>query len=106
MDTRGQGSARRPGHTPTDLEHFPWSDPHDPGRVEGLAEKARRLYENTDYSLVAGAISADIFQDCWNLRGMAQFFEDMVLNREFAEVLLDRLLAIHIALWEHSLDAT
>jgi len=91
--------------TLADLEHFPWPDPHDPGRVEGLAEEARRLYEETDYSLVAGAISAGIFQDCWNLRGMAQFFEDMALNREFAEALLDRVLVIHIALWEHFLEA-
>ncbi len=88
-----------------DLEHFPWPDPHDPGRVEGLAEEARQLYEETDFSLVAGAISAGVFQDCWNLRGMAQFLEDMVLNRQFAEALLDRVLAIHIALWEHFLDA-
>jgi len=93
------------GATLADLDDFPWPDPHDPGRVEGLAEEARRLYEETDYSLVAGAISAGVFQDCWNLRGMAQFFEDMVRNREFAEALLDRVLAIHIAVWEHFLDA-
>ncbi|HEY63286.1 MAG TPA: uroporphyrinogen decarboxylase [Caldilineae bacterium] len=88
-----------------DLDHFPWPDPHDPGRVAGLREEARRLYEETDYSLVAGHISAGIFQDCWNLRGMECFLEDMALNREFAEALLDRVLAIHIALWEHFLDA-
>jgi uroporphyrinogen decarboxylase len=91
--------------TLADVDRFPWPDPHDPGRVEGLAEKARRLHEKTGYSLVVGAISAGIFQDCWNLRGMAQFFEDMVRNREFAEVLLDRVLAIHLGLWEHLLHA-
>ncbi|HIC90452.1 MAG TPA: uroporphyrinogen decarboxylase [Anaerolineae bacterium] len=91
--------------TLADLDHFPWPDPHDPSRVRGLVEEARRLYEETDYSLVAGAISAGIFQDCWNLRGMSQFLQDMVLNRDFAEALLDRVLAIHIALWEHFLDA-
>lgn len=93
------------GATLADLDRFPWPDPHDPGCVEGLAEEAYRLYEETDYSLVAGAISAGVFQDCWNLRGMAQFFQDIVVNREFAEALLDRVLAIHIALWEHFLDA-
>jgi len=91
--------------TLADLERFPWPDPHDPDRVRGLAEEARHLYEDTDYSLAAGHVSAGVFQDCWNLRGMARFLEDMILNRAFAEALLDRVTAIHIALWEHFLNA-
>ena len=91
--------------TLADLDRFPWPDPHDPGRVVGLAEETRRLYEETDFSLSAGHISAGIFQDCWNLRGMAQFLMDMALDREFAEALLDRVTAIHVAMWEHFLDA-
>jgi len=93
------------GATLADLDRFPWPDPHDPGRVAGLAEEARRLYEETDFSLSAGHISAGIFQDCWNLRGMAQFLMDMALDRAFAEALLDRVTAIHVAMWEHFLDA-
>ena len=88
-----------------DLDDFPWPDPHDPGRVEGLADEARRLHQETDYSLVAGAISAGIFQDCWNLRGMEQFFVDMAQNRDFAEALLDRVATIHIGMWEQFLKA-
>ena len=88
-----------------DLERFLWPDPHDPGRVEGLAEEAHKLYTQTAFSLVAGHISAGVFQDCWNLRGMARFFEDMMYNIEFAEALLDRVTSIHTAMWEHFLDA-
>ena len=91
--------------TLADLGRFPWPDPHDLGRVKGLAEEAHCLYEEIDYSLAAGHISAGIFQDCWNLRGMDQFLEDMALNREFAEGLLDRVTTIHIAMWEYFLDA-
>ena len=87
------------------IEQFSWPDPHDPSRFDGLAEEARRLYEETDYVLAAGHISAGIFQDCWNLRGMEQFFEDLIINRDFAEALLDRVTAIHIAMWDHFLDA-
>ena len=88
-----------------DLESFPWPDPSDPGRVDGLAEEARRLYDETGYCLVAGHISAGIFQDCWNLRGMARFLEDMALNPEFAGSLLKRVTTIHIGMWECFLDA-
>jgi uroporphyrinogen decarboxylase len=88
-----------------DLDRFPWPDSHDADRVAGLAEEARRLYEETDFSLSAGHISAGIFQDCWNLRGMERFFEDMARDREFAEELLDRVTAVHVGMWEHFLDA-
>jgi uroporphyrinogen decarboxylase len=36
---------------------------------------------------------------------MARFLEDVMLDRAFAETLLDRVTAIHIAMWEHFLDA-
>ena len=88
-----------------DLDHFPWPEPYDPGRVEGLAEEARTLFQTTDYSLVAGAISAGVFQDCWNLRGMERFFVDMAQDRDFAEALLDRVLLVHTGLWENFLKA-
>jgi uroporphyrinogen decarboxylase len=88
-----------------DLDSFPWPDPDDPGRMVGLADEARQLYHETDYSLAAGHISAGIFQDCWNLRGMARYFEDMLLNRDFAEALLDRVTAFHIEMWRRFLDA-
>ncbi|MHB9091116.1 MAG: hypothetical protein ACYC7H_06825, partial [Chloroflexota bacterium] len=32
------------------LDRHPWPDPDDPGRYRGLREKARRLYEETDYA--------------------------------------------------------
>ena len=93
------------GATIAELDWFPWPDPADPGRVDKLDEEAHRLYQETDYCLVAGHISAGILQDCWNLCGMEQFLRDMVLNRAFAEALMDRVTAIHIALWGRFLDA-
>jgi uroporphyrinogen decarboxylase len=88
-----------------DLNHFPWPDPFDPGRVAGLMYEARRLYLETDYCLVAGHISAGIFQDCWNLRGMGRFMEDLALDPDFAHALLQRVTQIHIGMWKCFLDA-
>jgi uroporphyrinogen decarboxylase len=87
-----------------ELDSFPWLDPDDPSRTEGLADEIHKLYNSTNYSLVAGHISAGIFQDCWNLRGMTQFLIDMVKNRRFAEALLDRVTEIHIRLWQNFLN--
>lgn len=88
-----------------DLERFSWPDPDDLGRVAGLADMAQQLYNETDFALSAGHISAGVFQDCWNLRDMENFFVDMKRNREFAEALLDKVLEIHIGMWNNFLGA-
>jgi len=88
-----------------DLARYPWPDPADSSRSAGLAEETQRLYQDTGYSLVAGHISAGIFQDCWNLRGMEQFLVDMAADFEFAESLLDRVTAIHIGMWAQFLES-
>jgi uroporphyrinogen decarboxylase len=88
-----------------DLEHYSWPDPNDPERTAGLADEARRLSETGCYCLAAGHISAGIFQDCWNLRGMARFMEDLALDPEFACALLDKVTAVHIGMWEQFLEA-
>jgi uroporphyrinogen decarboxylase len=87
-----------------DLENFSWPNPLNPGRTAGLVEEINFLYEQTDFSLVAGHISAGIFQDCWNLRGMAQFFMDMAMEPEFAHALMQKVSIVHIGLWEAFLD--
>jgi uroporphyrinogen decarboxylase len=88
-----------------DLEHYSWPDPNDPGRTAGLADEARRITETGGYCLAAGHISAGIFQDCWNLRGMARFMEDLARDQEFACALLDKVTAVHIGMWERFLEA-
>jgi uroporphyrinogen decarboxylase len=87
-----------------DLGDYSWPKPKDPGRIAGLEKEVRNLYEETGFSLVAGHVSAGIFQDCWNLRGMAQFLMDMVDNPEFAKALLERVCQVHIGIWEVFLD--
>lgn len=89
--------------TMEDLETYAWPDPDDPSRVAGLSDRSQKLFDKTDYALAAGHISAGIFQDCWNLRGMEQFLVDMATNPTFASMLLDRVTAIHIGMWNQFL---
>jgi uroporphyrinogen decarboxylase len=35
------------------IDNFPWPDPSDPVRMEGVKEEVEDLYNNTDYSIVA-----------------------------------------------------
>lgn len=91
--------------TVDDLDDHNWPDPFDQGRVEGLNAQAKDLFEDSDYALAAGHISAGIFQDCWNLRGMERFFLDLAADKDFANALLDKVTRIHIGLWQNFLDA-
>jgi len=88
-----------------DLEKYNWPDPHDPKRTEGLRDKARKLYKNTGYALIADMVGLGIFEQSWALRGLEKFFIDMVVNREFAEALLNKVTNIHIQLWDEFLNA-
>jgi uroporphyrinogen decarboxylase len=79
-----------------DLDDYPWPDPYNPELVEGLKEKARHLYENTDFALV-GKFSNSIFEQAFYMRGFEQLLMDLAMNPEFAGALMDKLLDIAIA---------
>ena len=86
------------------LNRYPWPDPDDPGRTEGLREKAKYLYERTDYAIVVDNPGFGVFEQGWALRGMENFLMDLVLHEKFAEALIERMADYKIALWGHILD--
>ena len=87
-----------------DLDAYPWPDPHDPGRTEGLAEHARSLYENTDLALM-GRFGGTIMEQAAFLRGYEQWLMDLALYPDFARDLMNRIADIQIALDEAGLRA-
>jgi uroporphyrinogen decarboxylase len=66
---------------------------------EELARKARRLREETDYLLV-GFFGGHIFQASQSLRGWDTFLLDLLINRTFAEALMDRLVQANLERFE------
>ncbi len=89
-----------------DLENYNWPDVKDP-RAEILWEiiekEAKYLYEKTDYAIVAGYTSG-VFEISWNLRGLDKFLIDLMINRKFAEKLMDKALEFAISFWDEMLD--
>jgi uroporphyrinogen decarboxylase len=90
--------------TRADLARYPWPDGHDPTRVAGLAEEARRLHEETPYA-VLGEISGHIFERAQMLRGFDTFLADLASDPLFAEDLMERILAVEMAITETFLNA-
>ncbi len=91
--------------TAADIANHPWPDPTDPRLVTGLAERAKWLYENSDYVLVADAIKGGILTKALQIRGYEQTFADLVANPALAEALLDKLLDLYKQFWSAFLKA-
>ena len=77
------------------LKEFPWPDPSDPARWDGLDQYAKSLYDNTDYALVVGCVfGGGVFEFPQYLRGMEAFLSDLLLYPEFADDLMERITEI------------
>lgn len=90
--------------TVEDLEDYPWPDPTNPELTEGLEEKARNLYENTDLALI-GKFSNSIFEQAFYMRGFEQLLFDLSLDPEFVEALLGKLVDIALVRLDVGLKA-
>jgi len=89
-----------------EIEKFPWPDPSEPSRFEGLREKAKQLFERTDYALVADGITGvGVFDMSWHLRGMENIFLDMIINPGFTEALFQRLTDYYVKVYTNYLQA-
>ena len=76
--------------TVKDVADYPFPRGDDPTRFEGLAERAREI-KDQGYAAVSG-ISGVVYETCWYMRGLEQWYCDLMTNQRFCEVLLDRLL--------------
>ena len=89
-----------------DVEAFPWPRAEDLYSAEGVAEEAKRLFEETDYAIVARNPLSPGFLDrsCW-LVGIAEFMMLMALKPEVAARIIAHILEIHKGVYSLFLDA-
>ncbi len=86
--------------TLADLEKYPWPDPYDPGRVVGIREEARQLYETSPYLVVADIMCLGPFEGACLLRGYDNFAIDLKWNPILAQAILDKITDMSIGLWD------
>jgi len=86
-----------------DLEKFDWPDPADPGRFEGLRDRAKKLHDATDYAVILTLSNGPVHL-CQYLRGYATWLEDLLLRPVFAEALIERVADILIQIANRALE--
>lgn len=92
--------------TVEELARYPWPDGADPVRSEGLRDRARRLFEETDRAVVAyRPVPCGLFEMACMLRGTELFLVDMLANQEFAAALLGKIFNVQYALYRQQLEA-
>ena len=84
----------------SDLRNYDWPDPTDQRRVAGLREKARHLFQNTNFAIVADAPRLGIFEMAWLLVGFEKFLIELSYNTNFVRYLLNKITELEIALYE------
>ena len=86
-----------------DLRDYPFPRGGDPGRFAGLRQRALELRGDTPYAVVSG-ISGVVYEICWYLRGLEQWFVDMLTQPEFCAALLDATLRFWLDWFRGFLD--
>ncbi len=89
--------------TLADLEAHRWPVPRDPARLRGAKDEAIHLSEETDYAIILNLHDA-IVGACQRLRGFGEWMEDLVVNPEFSEGLMERVLSVSAGIAEYILE--
>ena len=74
-----------------ELDDYPFPDGLDTTRFTGVRDAALKMRNETPYAISTG-IGGVVYEYCWYMRGLEQWFIDMIENPGFCEALLDRTL--------------
>jgi uroporphyrinogen decarboxylase len=92
--------------TLSDLERYPWPDPDDPGRYDGLAEEVEWLYRETPYALVGDCGYKNHWELAFTLLGMERACIALITEPEFMLALLDRIHHLSFTVTRRFLELT
>lgn len=81
------------------IDNHPWPDGSDPRRIIGLRKNASD-YLDAGFAVVGRSPQSASFLEygCW-LRGDALFYMDLMLNKEFAAALMDKILEVQMVFY-------
>lgn len=82
-----------------------WPDATDPGRVRGLRDTVKTLYDETDFVLKFECPINGLLEVTQRMRGMAQFMMDLVTDEPFVTAFLDRLVEVQKEFYTVTLEA-
>lgn len=85
----------RDAGTVADILNYKWPKPEELIDVSGMVEMTKNLYDNTEFALTA-TFGGNIFERAHYLRGMENFFMDLLADEEMAGAVMDKILEIQM----------
>ena len=87
----------------SDIARYPWPDPTDPARRQGLADRIRSIRRQSDCAIVLNLQSAFVHTSQY-LRGFEDWFVDLAGDRRIITALFDAVLELSMAINRELLD--
>jgi uroporphyrinogen decarboxylase len=87
-----------------DVEAYPWPDPLDVGRFEGMRERAGQIRDQEGRAVVVGSLCAGVTEMHFRLRGYEDGYMDLALQPDLARALMRKVADLKLAYWERVLD--
>lgn len=88
--------------TKKDIDNYPWPDPVEPARFEGLAERAKAVAES-GRAVILGGLTAGFMEITAWTRGFADYFADLAGDQELIGYLMDKIIDLKLQYWEIAL---
>ena len=85
------------------LKDYPWPDPTDPARFDGLREEAKRARETGRFVVLMGLCPGIVEMYSW-LRGFERFYTDLAAEPDIAAHFLEKMLELKAAYWKNALS--
>jgi len=76
-----------------DLEDYPWPDPYDEGLIDGVEQKFKDLYENTDFAIMT-KIGGAVFELATYMVGMQTWYTRLADDPEFCYRVMEKIADI------------
>ena len=92
------------GCTLADVKNYRLPDPKDKGRFAGLKQRAKELYDHSDFALIGGN-AASLFYLTSEMMGFQEYMEKIITEPVIVETLIDKILAWQIDFFDGYLDA-
>ena len=85
-----------------ELQKIVFPDMKHPSRYEGMREKCEKFKSN-GFAVISGSL-ASVFELSMYTRGMADFLMDLIADKDFAELLMDKIVDMQIDYYTGLLD--
>ena len=87
----------------TRLDSYPWPDPTDPARLQGLRQEAIQARRRGKFVVLMGLCPGIVEMYSW-LRGYHRFYLDLASEPKVVEAFLDKMVALKALYWRRVLQ--